>query len=137
MLRGKIKVAVSWILLIYFALVIVPPVSSFAILSQSNAAASEEVNLEQHQSTTLLLFDIMLWQQLKKAKHSQHFLTEGTSVDSVLQIFEEQVIRMAVFALLLSGFPLLFVQFAVPLSERLRSSLIHFSRSGVSPPAFS
>ncbi len=137
MLRKRTNKIVSVALLIYFALFIVPPVSSFAS-RRENCSPKTQVGGKtfiRHQ-TAQFLFDFIAWQQFKKAKQSDvltsvHFSTsrENGPVNNSFVLLTAAAVLGGIFSRSVE-----FCRLAAP-SHRVRSSLIVFSRSGCSPPA--
>ncbi|OGW42036.1 MAG: hypothetical protein A2010_06165 [Nitrospirae bacterium GWD2_57_9] len=126
---------VSWVLLVYFVFFIVPPVSTMAAFTQPAAGSPAGVTLEQdHKHAPLLLFDILLWQNLKKTKHSDEFVVLLRGDKGGL---ESRIDIAAIFPLGPDPARLEFAGSHSPLLQQSRSSSIRFYRSGVSPPSFS
>jgi hypothetical protein len=136
MLRRNSAHTVSWILLLYFAFFIVPPLSSFASAgSQPAFAGGTEYRLQQGQGNgPLLLFDIILWQKLKKARHSaflksiQSCTAFGKEAHNFPDVHEAATVPPGECACFLSD------NNHSPLSRHSRCSDIRFTRSGISPP---
>lgn len=77
MRRISIISRTSWLLLSYFALFIVPPLSSFGPVPNI-AAAQEQYSLKQaRQRAPVFLFDIIIWQQLEQTRHSEFLAPPG------------------------------------------------------------
>ncbi len=128
---------VAVILLAYFALFIVPPVSSFA--SQQVYPGSEaEFNGSpvHHRQATQFLFDIIVWQQYKKTKQSEvtSAVHIGTPNLNWPARFSSLFLTVAAFSGFVITRSLECDRIPAP-SHRVRSSYIIFLRSGCSPPA--
>jgi hypothetical protein len=131
---------ISWILLAYFAFFIVPPASTFTASHQSRDAgvsAAECSLIQSPGQAPLLLFDVILWQSLKKAKHSEAFLAlypddAGQGIPGSLSSDDIDLVQLASDP---SGHVTIIGH--VSLFHQSRSSSIRFARSGISPPAFS
>jgi hypothetical protein len=125
------------ILLGYFALFIVPPVSSFASPNGVNNAASYPHEARWQKQTELFLFDIIIWQQFKKTKQSDFLaaITQEYFKSKPIDVEDSQVVYSAAetgYCCLQSG---IILHGVFPLQSR--SSAIRFSRSGISPPVIS
>jgi hypothetical protein len=134
--RLKLHTIVSWILLAYFAVFIVPPVSIFAPGERAVPAVPEAGrSLEQDRGAApLLLFDFILWQTLKKTKHSEEFLA-SIPVDVDRDTTDTRCAPLVQAPSGSSGFAPFTGR--VSLVNGSRSSAIRFTRSGISPPFFS
>jgi hypothetical protein len=124
-------------LLFYFALFVIPPVSSFATATGKYAAPDERTSLEQdHRQARLYLVDIVVWLKLKESRHPDalavptHDLIASTGSimpDDSFPLFLPEHQKQLVW----SGRTL-----RHSISGHLsRSSDIFFARSGISPPS--
>jgi len=133
----KLQRGVSWVLLIYFALFIVPPLSTFAPSPAAPGAPDAGYRLVmQGHGAPMLLFDVILWQNLKKTKQSEEFLHVSpdaghetaiagqSAADAILTRFRSYPSCCADVTGTVSPF------------HRSRSSSIRFTRSGTAPPSF-
>ena len=131
------KSIISGILLIYFAFFIVPPVSCF---SSSQNQPHEANDFQQYGSVVqdkdhapLFLFDIIAWQEVRKARHSKIIESpDSTSVNDDYDGFSDinQITRVNYRSDSLCR------QIPITLSPQSRSSDARFKRSGISPPMF-
>jgi hypothetical protein len=137
MIRSAIHRTVSGILLAYFVLFVVPPVSSFASNEQRSTttekAAFAHENRDRKQAARFL-FDIIAWQQFKKTRQSEFLETVSNALfgSSALTGFMEDF-QPAAFSKKMSLW-LVDMGRHVITSHRSRSSFIRFFRSGSSPP---
>ena len=137
MFRSAVNKIIAGILLAYFALFIVPPVSSFASTRQPDAGdnASFLFREDGHGQATLFLFDIILWRQFKEARQSEFLaptidgLFTGKGPAGLQQDFQTILFNTET-----SSSRLMVMSRHVVPSQRSRSSTIRFSRSGSSPP---
>jgi hypothetical protein len=139
MLRIMARKVFTSILLAYFALFIVPPVSSFAHgFPGLNQEAYSQVSKKDSRHATLFLFDIILWQQLKQTRQSDSVAPDGNDLSGVkhLRVLLEHFLTIP-FDTESGYLRLMDMRLRSPLSDRRRSSAIFFSRSGNSPPFFS
>ena len=137
MFRFKLNRIVAGILLAYFALFIVPPVSSFASPVHTFGTSDRTSGFQScdPQQAACFLFDIILWQQFKKTKQSEFQETVNDDLfNSNASTGTTEDFQTATGAN--ASFPgLMDVGRHVVSSHRSRSSAIRFSRSGSSPPA--
>ncbi|MGE5172962.1 MAG: hypothetical protein ACM3MD_03945 [Betaproteobacteria bacterium] len=137
MFRSAVNKIIAGILLAYFALFIVPPVSSFASARQADLRdnASSVFREGGHGQETLFLFDIILWRQFKEAKQSE-FLAPiiNDLLTSKGPAGHPQDFQTILFNTETSSFRLMVMSRHVVPSQRSRFSTIHFLRSGSSPP---
>lgn len=139
MLRSTVNRTVSGILLAYFALFIVPPVSSFASnvqISADSDKTSPGFRSRDHKQAVRFLFDIIIWQQFKKTKQSEFLesvnnglLNSGNESTRSIKAFQPA----AGVNTLILGLNHMGRRDIIP-SHRSRSSITRFSRSGSSPP---
>jgi hypothetical protein len=137
MFRSAVNKIIAGILLAYFALFIVPPVSSFASMRQLDVGDNTSFLFREngHGQATLFLFDIILWRQFKEARQSEFLapiindLFTGKGPADHPQDFQ-----IILFNTEASSFRLMAMSRHVVPSRRSRSSTIRFSRSGSSPP---
>jgi hypothetical protein len=124
-------------LLFYFALFVIPPVSSFASASGTYATPDERISLEQdHRQARLYLVDIVVWLKLKESRHPDalavpshdQIASAGPSMpDDSLPVLLPGLQKQLIW----SG-RILRHSISGHLS---RSSDICFARSGISPPS--
>jgi hypothetical protein len=132
MLRRGIKNTMTWFLLVYFGIFIVPPVSSFG---RADASMREQQSFSRAQRPAFL-FDIILWQKLKQTRHSRFPAPppDGSIAhdDSTGCPDGQAAVQFKI------AFPgqLDNSGRSLPESCQSRSSDIRFSRSGISPPFF-
>ena len=128
---------ISGALLVYFALFIIPPVSTIAFTSGALPALEDQVSFSQdHRHTRLYLVDILVWLKLKQSRHSETLsLVPRVSVVSA----GPHLMDSAWSAILHERQELVvFTARAVPHAisgHQSRSSDIVFARSGISPPS--
>jgi hypothetical protein len=137
MFRSAVNKIIAGILLAYFALFIVPPVSSFASMRQLDVGDNTSFLFREngHGQATLFLFDIILWRQFKEARQSEFlapiindfFTRKGPAC-------HPQDFQIILFNTEASSFRLMVMTRHVVPSRQSRSSTIRFSRSGNSPP---
>jgi hypothetical protein len=137
MLQGKLHIT-SWILLAYFAFIIVPPVSSFASVPNPGASSAARLSPKvRNERTALLLLDIIVWQSLKKTKLTQELVLPDVFSDANFELYRLSL-GIESCSYLTPGFALIdSIGRCIPLRRQSRSSCIRFSRSGISPPVFS
>lgn len=138
MLEKRIKSLISWLLLIYFVLYIVPPVSSFRSSPHGSDPGESVYAVDRDGSKAkLFLFDIVLWEQLKKTKNSEFLMSPSTdsSVSKGFTDFRENGQQALIDISSAFSRPVGFGR-KVPLFNGARSSVIRFSCSGISPPVF-
>jgi len=122
---------IAGVLLFYFALFVIPPVSSFTPTSGMFATADDGTSLEQdHRQTRLYLVDIFIWLKLKESRHS-----DAAAIAPHDQAAAERPIMPAdaLTALLPERFVRLTIRHAIS-GHLSRTSDIFFARSGISPP---
>ncbi len=130
----------SWILLIYFAGFILPPMSSLASVQQKaamSAGTSSYRIVQDHRNTAPLLFDIILWQQFKKTKHSKEFIFSTPDFSNCSPANKSFEYKDAASHFTLKPFQSANRSHHVSLLHQARSSHYCFSRSGISPPSHS
>ncbi len=136
MKHGMMHKIMSGALLFYFALFVIPPVSSFTPTSGMFATADDGSSLEQdHRQTRLYLVDIFIWLKLKESRHSvataiapvDQAAAErpAVSFDSLTALLPDQTEHMVRVTRILRH----------AISGHLsRTSDIYFARSGIAPP---
>jgi hypothetical protein len=128
--------AISWGLLLYFAVFIIPPVSSFSSPVKQRIARADQLSMQQdHRQTRLFLVDILVWFKLKQSRQSETLTiapyletaAAGSTIpaDSLTALLPEQQ--------QLFGWSARTQQHAIS-GHLSRSSEIFFARSGISPP---
>jgi hypothetical protein len=120
-------------LLIYFALFVIPPVSSFTATAGMFATADDGSFLERdHRQTRLYLVDIFIWLKLKESRHSD---TAAIAPQDQAAAERPNIPADALAALLPERFVRLTRTLRHAISGHLsRTSDIFFARSGISPP---
>lgn len=124
-------------LLMYFALFIIPPVSSLTSASGRFATADDGTSLEQdHRQTRLYLVDIFIWLKLKESRHSGAL--EIARHDNIVSA--EAIVPTDTLSALLPEQQERLVWTARSLRHAVsghlsRSADIFFARSGIAPPS--
>jgi hypothetical protein len=137
MKQEKIHKYITGALLLYFALFVIPPVSSFNVSSGAfTPAAAGGISFEQdHRQTRLYLVDICIWLKLNESRHSvakaiapvDQAAAErpAVSFDSLTALQPDQAEHRVRFTR----------TFRHAISGHLsRTSDIYFARSGIAPP---
>lgn len=135
MKQKKIKKGCAYFLLLYFLFFVVPPLSSIVPSADVFALSGQSYSLgEQHKQNKLYLFDLTLWEILKRGKRSETL--------SSTFLFGNEDHEQRLFAQL-SGIaetgsgmrPFLATKICqLPINRILRSSGFQFTHSGLSPP---
>jgi hypothetical protein len=136
MKRGKISIAITYVLLLYFLCFVVPPVSSI-IPSTASLVDTKDIAAIGKDTTRerMYLFDLTLWEILKRAKRSDHLMAPLTQGDEDYpQPIASQIVTTEndrdIIPLLVSNY------FHTPLVKSSHLVGFSFAPSGLSPPVF-
>jgi hypothetical protein len=127
----------SWLVLIYFLVIIIPPVSAFAETDSMNSL----VEFHPSNQARLFLIDLLEWQQMAQTKRGESFIniyslahgydnkeTGRTLIKFVDPVAESVHLAMGTFAQL---------ELQQTTFARYHLSHIRYARSDVSPPYLS
>ena len=136
MRRSLTQNITCWGLLLYLAAFMIPPLSCIGQSFMTVPGSRNSAELaKDHRQTTLYLYDILIWQNLKQSRHT---------ASQVLSAPEKADIGdTSINTPVLAGTPgpLLSThsdpEWHNPLLQHSRSADIHFTRSGISPPCLS
>lgn len=74
----NIKKGCTYFLLLYFLFFVVPPLSSIVPSADSFALSNQRSTIgEQHKQNKLYLFDLTLWEILKRGKRSERLMAQS------------------------------------------------------------
>lgn len=134
-LKNKIKIAIAYVLLLYFLCFVVPPVSSMMSSADSFAGAKGIDVIGKHNTRErMYLYDLTLWEILKSTKRSDKLATLfHQSIEDQLRHYTAQSVGFV------EGdqgmLPLLAARTCrSPRNEKLHSAIYQFTHSGLSPP---
>jgi len=136
MRRSVSKRIICWGLLLYLAVFMIPPVSSFAETRDASLASLSGAALaKDHRQTTMYLYDLLLWQSLKNSRHSGSMLLSSPEKVDISAMYDSATLAAGFLDLCMlpHGNNALYVLF----SQHSRSADIRFIRSGISPPFLS
>ncbi|MDH4163504.1 MAG: hypothetical protein OEW15_12550 [Nitrospirota bacterium] len=127
---------ICWSLLLYLTVLIIPPLSAIrqAVATVPGIRNSGEL-VKDYQHTTLYLYDILIWQSLKKTQHTAKQLLSAPEKTDHGDSYNNTPVLASSPGLSLSTHSN--PEWYNPLLQHSRSADIHFARSGISPPSHS
>jgi hypothetical protein len=129
----------SWLLLIYFAVYVIPPTSSFAntaVLPEPARADAPAIQDPRH--IRLYLRDIILWRQLKRIKHSdkQSGILSRDERGFEIDMASADITGVGLGAVAGDLPGTSWSEYKCDISHQSRTADIRYVRSGISPPLF-
>ena len=134
MRRSLTQKVICWGLLLYLAAFIIPPLSAIrqAFTTVPGSLISGEL-VKDYQHTTLYLYDILIWQSLKRTQHTASQALSAPEMADIGDSYNNTPVLAITPGLSLSTHSN--PEWYNLLLQHSRSADIHFARSGISPPS--
>ena len=136
MRRSLTQNIICWSLLLYLAAFIIPPLSSISQVFMTVPGSRNSAELvKDYQYTTLYLYDILIWQSLKKSQHTASQVLSAPEKADIGDSYNNTPVLASTPGLSLSIHS--HSAWYNLLLQHSRSADIRFTRSGISPPCLS
>jgi len=131
--------AITWLMLIYLVVYVIPPISAFAGPGILTPSKERPLSIQTHsQQARLLLVDLLVWQQITQTKRSESVtsisgLAHGYD-DKETNTILEKVVDIIAEAVHIDENRFIWIESQQAVPARYHLAYILYSHSGISPP---